>query len=118
MLKIKEWIDNNDSQAPIIVFSAEFESKLASMDKLERETYLKETNATSALNKIILQGLKALQLEYFFTAGPDEVKAWMIQVCFYLLWSNNNNNKICDFRKERKLRRRLEESTPILKKDS
>ena len=35
----------------------------------------------SALDKIIVQGYKALQLEYFFTAGPDEVKAWTIQVC-------------------------------------
>ncbi|CAH1375330.1 unnamed protein product [Tenebrio molitor] len=36
-------------------------------------------NTTSALDKIIVQGYKALQLEYFFTAGPDEVKAWTIQ---------------------------------------
>ena len=36
----------------------------------------------SALDKIIVQGYKALQLEYFFTAGPDEVKAWTIQVSF------------------------------------
>ena len=34
----------------------------------------------SALDKIILQGYKALQLQYFFTAGPDEVKCWTIQV--------------------------------------
>ena len=26
-----------------------------------------------------MQGYKALQLMYFFTAGPDEVKAWTIQ---------------------------------------
>lgn len=35
----------------------------------------------SALDKIIVQGYKTLQLEYFFTAGPDEVKAWTILVC-------------------------------------
>lgn len=35
---------------------------------------------SSALDKIIIQGYKALQLEYFFTSGPDEVKAWTIQV--------------------------------------
>lgn len=34
----------------------------------------------SALDKIIIQGYKALQLQYFFTAGHDEVKAWTIQV--------------------------------------
>ena len=26
-----------------------------------------------------MQGYKALGLQYFFTAGPDEVKAWTIQ---------------------------------------
>lgn len=35
---------------------------------------------SSALDKIIVQGYKALNLEYFFTAGADEVKAWIIQV--------------------------------------
>ena len=34
----------------------------------------------SVLEKIIVQGYKALGLQYFFTAGPDEVKAWTIQV--------------------------------------
>ena len=33
----------------------------------------------SALEKIICQGYKALQLEYYFTCGPDEVKAWTVQ---------------------------------------
>jgi hypothetical protein len=37
----------------------------------------------SVLDKIIVQGYKALQLCYFFTAGPDEVKAWTIQVSYY-----------------------------------
>ena len=36
----------------------------------------------SSLEKIIVQGYKALQLQYFFTAGPDEVKAWTIQKGF------------------------------------
>lgn len=35
---------------------------------------------TSALRKIIKAGYAALQLEYFFTAGPDEVRAWTIRV--------------------------------------
>ena len=33
----------------------------------------------SALPKIIKAGFAALQLEYFFTAGPDEVRAWTIR---------------------------------------
>lgn len=43
---------------------------------------MEEVQATSALDKIIVQGYKALQLQYFFTAGHDEVKAWTIQKGF------------------------------------
>lgn len=34
----------------------------------------------SVLTKIIKTGYAALQLEYFFTAGPDEVRAWTVRV--------------------------------------
>jgi len=52
---------------------------LVDMPDDEKAAYLKEAGATSALDKIITQGYKALQLMYFFTAGADEVKAWTIQ---------------------------------------
>merc|ERR1719410_2057034 len=48
------------------------------MDEDSRKAYEEETKCSSSLNKIIVQGYKALQLIYFFTAGPDEVKAWTI----------------------------------------
>lgn len=48
------------------------------MDAEESEKYLKEAKTQSALAKIITTGFKALQLQYFFTAGKDEVKAWTI----------------------------------------
>ncbi|XP_047469808.1 obg-like ATPase 1 [Penaeus chinensis] len=79
LVKIKEWIDANDPGAICIPFSGVFELKLADMEPEARADYLKENNLSSALDKIILQGYKALQLQYFFTAGPDEVKAWTIQ---------------------------------------
>ena len=80
LLKIKEWIDANDPGAILIPFSGAFELKLADMNDEDQEKFLKENNYSSALDKIILQGYKALQLEYYFTAGEDEVKAWTIQV--------------------------------------
>lgn len=79
LIKIKEWVDRNDPGAIIIPFSGVFENKLADMPPDERQAYLNEVKATSALEKIIVQGYKSLQLQYFFTAGPDEVKAWTIQ---------------------------------------
>lgn len=41
---------------------------------------MQEVGVPSNLDKIVSTGYKALQLEYFFTAGEDEVKAWTIQV--------------------------------------
>lgn len=79
LLKIKEWVDKNDPGALIIPFCGVFEHKLVEMADDEREVYLKEQGTSSVLAKIIVSGYKALHLEYFFTAGPDEVKAWTIQ---------------------------------------
>ncbi|XP_065345158.1 obg-like ATPase 1 [Cloeon dipterum] len=79
LIKIKEWVDKNDPGAIIIPFSGIFESKIFDMDEATKEAYLKEQGTSSILDKIIVQGYKALQLIYFFTAGADEVKAWTIQ---------------------------------------
>ena len=35
----------------------------------------------SSLEKIIVTGYRTLLLMYFFTVGPDEVRAWTVQVC-------------------------------------
>merc|ERR1711941_72312 len=45
----------------------------------EKKKYLEDNKCASTLEKVITQGHKALNLQYFFTAGPDEVKAWTIQ---------------------------------------
>jgi len=79
LLKIKEYVDANDPGALIVPFSGAFELKLIDMEPEERKAYIKEQNCYSALDKIIVQSYKALQLEYYFTCGPDEVKAWTIQ---------------------------------------
>jgi len=79
LAKIKEWVDKTDPGGLIIPFSGELESKLADMEPDAKKAYLEETKTTSALEKIITNGYKVLQLQYFFTSGTDEVKAWTIQ---------------------------------------
>jgi len=80
LIKLKEHISQHDSAAVMIPYSAAFELKLQEMEDDEaRANYLKELNTHSMLEKIIVQGYKALQLIYFFTSGADEVKAWTIQ---------------------------------------
>ena len=76
--KIKEWIDKNDPGATIIPFSGAFELNLEDLEADEANKGAEETTAQSALPKIIKTGFQKLQLQYFFTAGKDEVKAWTI----------------------------------------
>jgi obg-like ATPase 1 len=78
--KIMEWVKTHDAGAVVIPFSAELELKLLEMDEEARKMYSENNpGAQSNLDKIIKQGYAALQLQYFFTAGQDEVKAWTIQ---------------------------------------
>jgi len=77
--KIKEYVDKNDPGAMVIPFSGAFEAKLMDLGEEEGKAYAEETKCVGVLEKIIVQGYKALGLQYFFTAGEDEVKAWVIQ---------------------------------------
>ncbi|VDP12575.1 unnamed protein product [Soboliphyme baturini] len=77
--KIKGFVDAHDPNAIIIPLSATLESKLQDMTPEERKEFLKKNNTHSAMEKIMKVGYNALQLEYFFTCGKDEVKAWSIQ---------------------------------------
>jgi len=83
LMKIKMWVDENDPTATLIPFSGSFELNLMDMaSDEERASYLKEKYdgaVSSALDKIVVNGFKMLGLQYFFTAGPDEVKAWTIK---------------------------------------
>ncbi|XP_005921550.1 obg-like ATPase 1 isoform X2 [Maylandia zebra] len=79
LVKIKEWVDSHDPGALVIPFSGGLESLLQDKSEEERQKYSTEHKTQSALSKIIKAGYAALQLEYFFTAGPDEVRAWTIR---------------------------------------
>jgi len=79
LIKIKQWIDENDPGAQLIPFSGSFETKAIEMEAEEFEKYCEEVKVQSVLPKIIKSGFSILQLQYFFTAGKDEVKAWTIQ---------------------------------------
>lgn len=69
LVKIKEWITTN-CPGEIIPYSADHEKQI-----LEG----KQDAKTSMMSRIIKTGYKALDLIYFFTAGPDEVRAWTVR---------------------------------------
>merc|ERR1719343_841365 len=57
-----------------------FEEELQDMETdAERADRLKEDGTTSAMSKMISTAFHLVHLIYFFTAGPDEVRAWTIR---------------------------------------
>ncbi|XP_065319535.1 obg-like ATPase 1 isoform X2 [Gordionus sp. m RMFG-2023] len=82
--KCAKWIRENDGPDAIIIpFSAEYESKIVSIitsADTDGDCYLSNNINYSVIDKIIVNGFKALNLQYFFTAGADEVRAWTIQI--------------------------------------
>lgn len=92
LAKIKQWVDEHDPGALIIPLSCVLETKVADMPDDERQAYLKEQGCTSSLEKIIVNGFRALNLQYFFTCGKDEVKAWTMQV---RRWHFFNSFMVC-----------------------
>merc|ERR1712212_402195 len=79
LVKIKQWIDENDPGAQLIPFSAALEQKKFDDGAEDFTKFCEENKVASVLPKIIKSGFTMLQLQYFFTAGSDEVKAWTIQ---------------------------------------
>ncbi|KAI9320886.1 GTP-binding protein YchF [Dichotomocladium elegans] len=78
--KIKAWIDANSPGDLMIPYSGALEYRLSIIeDPAEKAETLKELGVNSMLPKIIVAGYNALQLIYYFTGGPDEVRAWTIR---------------------------------------
>ncbi|KAI8091194.1 GTP-binding protein YchF, partial [Gilbertella persicaria] len=77
--KIKGWIDTNSPGDIMIPYSGAYEYRLSLAEPEEKEAIQKELSAPSVLPKIIVQGYAALQLIYYFTGGPDEVRAWTVR---------------------------------------
>ena len=76
--KIHAWVQEHGGEQ-IIPFSCAFERNLSDLPPDEAAKYCEENKIQSALPKIIKTGFSAINLIYFFTAGPDEVKCWQIR---------------------------------------
>eukprot|EP01013_Petalomonas_cantuscygni_P015695 TRINITY_DN32583_c0_g1_i1.p2 TRINITY_DN32583_c0_g1~~TRINITY_DN32583_c0_g1_i1.p2 ORF type:complete len:399 (-),score=121.40 TRINITY_DN32583_c0_g1_i1:248-1444(-) len=79
---VKAWVDANTPGEPLVPFSAEFEKKyLDCADEAARKEFMKDfpEGTKTVISRIAKIGFDALKLQYFFTAGADEVKAWIIR---------------------------------------
>lgn len=72
---IKEFALKEESE--VVVISAKIEAELSELDTEEKEMFLEELGITvSGLEKLIVRSYDLLGLETYFTAGPQEVRAW------------------------------------------
>jgi obg-like ATPase 1 len=76
---IFEWVQANAPGATIVPYCGEFENSLTDLDNAGVEAKLKEMEVTTALPKMIKTAFTMVNLILFYTAGPDEVKAWIIR---------------------------------------
>jgi GTP-binding protein YchF len=68
-------------EAEIVVVSNQIEAEVAELDDAERAEFLEDLGIEEpGLNRVIRAGNKLLGLQQYFTAGPQEVRAWTIPV--------------------------------------
>ena len=64
----------------VINVCADIEDQLSGLDKTEKETFMQEIGLDkTGLNKLIKEGYDLLDLENFFTSGPEESRAWTVK---------------------------------------
>ena len=73
---VREAIKNENAE--ILVVAAKIESEIAELDTYEeRQEFLNELGLTeSGMNRLITSAYRLLNLQTFFTTGPQEVHAW------------------------------------------
>jgi len=77
---IYDWVQANAKGSAIIPYSGDFEEKIQELDAAAvKAQETEEDGAVSALPKMIKEAFSMVNLIYFFTQGPDEVRAWVIR---------------------------------------
>ncbi len=78
--KYTESIKSNYPNEKIINICADIEDQIMGLDKIEKETFMKEIGLNkTGLNQLIKQGYDLLKLDTFFTSGPEESRAWTVK---------------------------------------
>ena len=64
----------------IVTICADIEDQIMGLDKNERETFMREIGLNkTGLNQLIKEGYDLLNLDTFFTSGPEESRAWTVE---------------------------------------
>ncbi len=64
----------------IINICADIEDQLSGLNEKDKETFMQDIGLNkTGLNKLIKEGYDLLELDTFFTSGPEESRAWTIK---------------------------------------
>ena len=75
-----ESVKKKYSNEKIVTICADIEDQIMGLDNNERETFMKEIGLNkTGLNQLIKEGYDLLNLDTFFTSGPEESRAWTIE---------------------------------------
>ena len=75
----KAFMDKYKSENTLIV-SADIENQINELDITEKKNYMEMIGLKkTGLDMLIQKGYKILELETYFTSGPEETRAWTIQ---------------------------------------
>ena len=78
--KYTESVKNKFPNEKIVIICADIEDQIMGLDKKERETFMKEIGLNkTGLNKLIREGYDLLNLDTYFTSGPEESRAWTVK---------------------------------------
>ena len=78
--KFTDSVKNKFLNDKIVIICADIEDQIMSLDKNERESFMKEIGLNkTGLNKLIREGYELLNLNTYFTSGPEESRAWTIK---------------------------------------
>lgn len=71
----------NLEKAEVVAICADIEAEISELDEDEKKEFLLELGQDeSGLDRLITAGYKLLGLQTYFTAGPQEVRAWTINI--------------------------------------
>ena len=64
----------------VVIICADIEDQIMGLDSEERETFMRDIGLNkTGLNKLIREGYDLLNLDTYFTSGPEESRAWTIK---------------------------------------
>jgi len=78
--KYTEQVKNSVNMENVLIISADIENQINQLNNDEKENFMKVMGIkTTGLNNLINKGYKLLELNTFFTSGPEESRAWTIE---------------------------------------